>query len=476
MIKTHRTQWDLGDEFIAGFIAEKSEELWEPWMHKTDEALDDAPLLEIIQEAWNRLCKKSKTRGRPGTTAEVILRLLLLKHVRDWSFEELEREVRANFVYRQFTHIGGGKVPDSKSMSRFSRKLGPAVIEKLHQRVVAIAQEKKVIQGRKLRVDTTVVETNIHYPTDSTLLGDGLRVLTRVMKKVTAISGKVGTQMRDRMRSVKRRILEIARASRDVSEKGRQKRTAAYTKLLETSSRVVGQAKRFSAEIAGKIKRGSRKALQNAKRQLEEMIPRVEQLIRQTRQRVLRGDTRAEGKIVSVFEPQTEVIRKGKAGKPNEFGKLVKIQEAENQIITHYEVFEQRPNDSALLTPSLERHIQQFGRAPEIAAADAGFFSAANEAKAKELGVKRVAVPHQSTKSAERKQRQKERWFKKAQKWRTGCEGRISVLKRRHGLHRSRYRGTAGMRRFVGFGIIADNLINIGHVLSPQPTPRHRQS
>jgi IS5 family transposase len=311
-----------------------------------------------------------------------------------------------------------------------------------------------------------VVETNIHYPTDSSLLGDGVRVLSRVMKRVTEVAGKVGTQMRDRMRSVKRRILEIARASRDISEKGKQKRVAAYGKLLDITGRVVGQAKKFSAEIAGKIKRGPRKVLHKAMRQLDEMIPRVEQVMRQTRQRVLGGDTRAEGKLLSVFEPETEVIRKGKAGKPNEFGKLVKIQEAENQIVTHYEVFDERPSDSALLTPALERHIEQFGHAPEIAAADAGFFSAANEAKAEELGVKRVAVPSQSTKSAQRKQRQKTRWFKKAQKWRTGCEGRISVLKRRHGIQRSRYKGTEGMRRFVGLGVIADNLINIGKAMA----------
>jgi IS5 family transposase len=388
----------------------------------------------------------------------VILRLLLLKHMRDWSYEELTREVRANLVYREFTRIGGGKVPDDKSMSRFGRQLGPEVVEKLHQRVVTIAQEKKVIQGRKLRVDTTVVETNIHYPTDSTLLSDGVRVLTRVMKKVTEVVGRVGAQLRDRTRSVKHRILEIARASRDKSEKGQQKLTAAYGKLLETTSRVVGQAKKFSAEITGKVKRGPRKVMQKARRQLDQMIPRVQQVLRQTRQRVLHGDTRAEGKIVSVFEPQTEVIRKGKAGKPTEFGKMVKIQEAEDQIVTHYEVFEERPSDSASLTPSIDRHIARFGHAPSMAAADAGFFSAANEVKAEELGVKWVAVPSQATKSQQRKQRQKKRWFKKAQKWRAGCEGRISVLKRRHGMNRSPYKGTAGMRRFVGLGVIADNL------------------
>lgn len=148
---------------------------------------------------------------------------------------------------------------------------------------------------------------------------------------------------------------------------------------------------------------------------------------------------------------------------------MVKIQEAENQIVIHYEVFAERPSDSALLTPSIERHIEQFGQAPHRAAADAGFFSAANEAEAERLGVKRVAVPSQSTQSAQRKQRQKTRWFKKAQKWRTGGEGRISVLKRRHGVSRSRYKGTDGMRRFVGLSVIADNLINIGNAMAQSP-------
>jgi transposase, IS5 family len=466
MIKIRRAQLELGDEFIAGFIAEQPEDLWEPWMRQVDTALEDPRLLEIIQEAWNQLCKRSQTRGRPGTPAEVILRLLLLKHMRNWSFVELQREVAANFVYRQFTRIGGGKVPDDTSLSRFSRQLGPAVIEKLHQRVVTIAQEKNLVQGRKLRVDTTVVETNIHYPTDSTLLGDGARVLTRVMQRVAQVAGQAGTALRDRLRSVKRRILEIARASRDLSDKGKQKRTAAYGKLLEITGRIVGQAQKFSTEIASHVKRGPRKILRKAQRQLDEMIPLVQQLRRQTRQRVLGGDPHAEGKIVSVFEPQTQVIRKGKAGKPNEFGNLVKIQEAENQIITHYEVFQKRPSDSALLTPAIQRHKQQFGHAPRMAAADAGFFSAANETQAEQLGVKWVAIPSRSTKSAQRKQRQKKRWFKNAQKWRTGCEGRISVLKRRHGVSRSRYKGIDGMRRFVGLGVIADNLIHIGTALA----------
>src|SRR5580658_11368896 len=169
-------------------------------MRHADQALEDEALLLIIQQELAKRYKKSKTRGRPGTTAEVVLRMMLLKHFRDWSFEDLTREVRANLVYREFTRIGADKVPDDRTMGNLARQLGPEVIEQLHRRVVEIAQENKIATGRKMRVDTTVVETDIHYPTDSTLLGDGVRVLTRVMKKVKAVAGKVGTQLRDRTR------------------------------------------------------------------------------------------------------------------------------------------------------------------------------------------------------------------------------------------------------------------------------------
>ena len=374
--------------------------------------------------------------------------------------------MRANLVYREFTRVGGGKVPDDKTRGRLARQLGPEVVEKVHQRVVEIALEKKVAAGRKLRVDTTVVETNIHYPTDSSLLGDGVRVLTRVMKKVSEVSGQVGTELRNRSRSIKLKVLAIARASRNKTESGKHKLRQAYVALLEATGRVVGQAKKFSQEIASGIKRGNRRLLKKAKGQLDEMIPRVQQVLRQTRERVLRGNTRAEGKLLSVFEPDTEVIRKGKAKKPNEFGKLVKIQEAENQLITSYEVLDKRPADSTLLIASLQQHIQQFGRAPVALAADPGFFSAANEAAAEQLGVKRVSIPSNGTPGKQRKEKQKKRWFKKLQKWRTGCEGRISVLKRRHGLQRSRYKGLHGMKRWVGLGVIADNLIHLGDHLA----------
>ena len=321
MIEARRPQ----SRFADGLIREEVQDLWEPWMRQADAILQDEALLQLVYEALGQRAPKSKTRGRRGTPAEQVLRLLVLKHVRDWSFEVVVREVRANLVYREFTRVGGDKVPDDKTLGRVARQLGPTVIEQIHQRLVAIAQQKKVVSGRKLRVDTTVCETNIHYPTDSSLMKDGVRVLTRVMKKVTAVTEEVKTQVRDRTRSVKKSVIEIDRAARNKTAKGQQKLKEGYQKLLESTRRVVGQAKQVVQEIVQGNQPTTEKVagvLQNAKRELESMIPRVQQVMRQTRQRLFQGNTHAEEKIVSVFAPETEIIPKGKASKPTEFGKL----------------------------------------------------------------------------------------------------------------------------------------------------------
>jgi len=455
-------------------VAETVTDLQEEWMRHADAILGDDHLVSAVYEALGTRHPQSRTRGRRGAPAEMVLRLLVLKHLRNWSYATVEREVRGNLVYRDFTRIGGGKVPDAKTMGRWGVAIGPAVIEDLHRRLIAIAQQQHVVEGRTMRVDTTVVETNIHYPTDSSLLGDGVRVLTRTMKKVTAIVGTVGATLRDRSRSVRHRLWEIGRIARSKGAQRQEKLTRAYQHLLAATSRVVGQAKRFSREIGAGVKR-SRDVLQQAalegwRQELDTFVPRVQQVLRQTRARILGGDTHAEDKLLSVFEPSTEVIRKGKAGKPNEFGKMVKLQEAEQQIITEYVVYERRPSDSDVLIPALGAHERTFGHVPRLVAADAAFYSGTNEASAHAQGVTRVCIPNQATKSAERKREQKKRWFKNGQKWRTGCEGRISVVKRRHGLNRSRYKGADGMKRWVGLGVIADNLINIGRVLAARPS------
>ena len=180
-----------------------------------------------------------------------MLRLLVLKHMRNWSYAVLEREVRANLVYRQFTRVGAAKVPDAKTLGKLGIALGPDVIEQIHQRVVAIAAGEQDRQGRRMRVDTTVVETNIHYPTDASLLGDGVRVLTRTMKKITKLAGAAGAKLRDRARSTRRCLIQIGRAARSRGEQGKQRMQQCYGRLMAITGRVVGQAKRFGRRSPG---------------------------------------------------------------------------------------------------------------------------------------------------------------------------------------------------------------------------------
>jgi Transposase DDE domain len=242
---------------------------------------------------------------------------------------------------------------------------------------------------------------------------------------------------------------------------------------MTTTRQVVSQAKTFVEEVASGIKQATT-PLGDIRRkvwveQLKHFSQLTERVIKQTQARILEGNTHFKDKVLSVFEEHTEAIRKGKAAKPTEFGKMVKIQEAEHQIITDYEVFEKRPVDADLLLPSIETHQKLLGQIPKMVAADAGFYSPDNRGQAQEKGVEKLAIPNKRTRNRAVWEHQRQRWFKRAQRWRVGCEGRISVLKRKHGLLRCRYDGMEGMQPWVGLGAIANNLIQIGKRLARKP-------
>jgi len=253
MIDLRRTQLSFGDKLIADEV----DGLCEDWMVHADEVLADAAIVTAAYEALGKRHRLSRTRGRRGFPAEVVVRLLVLKHARNWSYAVLEREVRANLIYRKFVRIGFAKMADAKTMGKWGVAVGPDVVKKIHDRIVSIAKEKGLSPGARMRVDTTVVETNIHYPTDSSLLGDGVRVLTRAMKKIGKIAGEAGCKLRDRSRSVKRRVMEIGRAARAKGAQGKARLHKAYANLLGSTSRVVGQAKRFVQEIVDGTKRAT---------------------------------------------------------------------------------------------------------------------------------------------------------------------------------------------------------------------------
>jgi IS5 family transposase len=440
--------------------------LWPDWLRRIDTLLEDEAVIEVVAQALEARWPQSRRRGRPGTPAEVVIRMLILKHLFDWSYDDLEQEVRANLVYRAFTRIDADEVPDAKTILKIARALGPEIIEQLHRQVLEVAKRAGVTHGRRFRIDTTVVETNVHYPTDSTLLQDGVRVLTRTMERASRALGDQTRSIRNRLRSVTRRVLRIAYEAR--SPKTRDALVRSYRKLMGTTRAVLRDVDTMVRRLAQRHRTAVASiapVLQRAQDQLQEMRPVVARVLVQTRARVLGGDTHVADKVLSVFEPHTETIRKGKIAKPNEFGKLVTIQESEHQIITAYEVHDTRPADVTPWTPALDRHQQIFGRAPDLAAGDRGFSSATNEQDAIDRGVRRVILPRRGPKSAARRAYERQRWFRRGQRWRVGSEGRISVLKRRHGLRRCRYRGADGMSRWVGLGAIANNLVSTATVL-----------
>src|SRR3989442_2664340 len=428
-----------------------------------DQLLDDPALLDLVQQCLAARFPASARTGRPGMAPDRLLRCCVMKHLKGWSFRDLERELRSNLVYRRFTHFDAEVTPDFSTFSRTFALLGPAVTETIHQRVVGLACEQGVARGDKLRSDTTVVESNVHYPTDSTLLGDGIRGLSRSLQRIARECKNGALEVVDHGRAVKHRLLEISRAAKCLTEANQQRMRDSYQKLVGLTRRVVRQASavvqrwgKGRLKVVGKLLR-----VETQIGQLRHFLPLVEKVITQTKERVWGGNCHVEGKVLSLFEPHTEVIRKGKAHKPNEFGRLVRIDEVENGIVSGYQVLSGNPADTTAWVPALEQHQACFGQAPEMATGDRGFFSAKNEQEAHARGVKKVALPARGRLSAQRAKQQKQRWFRRALRWRAGCEATISTLKHPFSMLRARYKKDPGFQRYVGWCVITKNLFSI---------------
>jgi IS5 family transposase len=264
--------------------------LWPEWLRRIDTLLEDEAVIESVARGLEKRWPQSRRRGRPGTPAEVVLRMLILKHLFDWSYDDLEREVRANLVYRAFTRIDAGEVPDAKTILKIAGALGPDVIEQLHRQVVDVAKRAGVTNGRRFRIDTTVVETNVHYPTDSSLLQDGVRVLTRTMQRASAALGDAPGRVRNRLRSVGRRVLAIGRQAR--SPKTQDALVRSYRKLMATTRAVMRDATTMVRRINQRLRTASASTtdtLKRARQHLQHLRPVVERVLAQTRARVLGG-------------------------------------------------------------------------------------------------------------------------------------------------------------------------------------------
>lgn len=433
-------------------------------LERIDALLENEDLLDLVREALGQRSPRSRKTGRKGMAPDRVLRCAVLMTLKSWSLRELERELRPNIVYRKFTRFDEDRIPKHCTFSRTFAQLSPEIIEKIHERVVLEARTVGAAPGRKMRTDTTVVETNVHYPTDSTLLSDGARVLTRGLVKIAALCKPGAIEVVDHARKVKHRVLEIVRAAKVKSDAGRERLVDGYRKLLGVTNSIVRHAEAVSAKIeAGKIRVSTDAELvvEALRAQLGHYIGLVRRVIVQTKERVFRGNTHWEAKLMSLFEPATAAIRKGKAHKPTEFGRLVQIDEVENGIVSGFRVRDGNPSDMDALMPAVSHHKTLFGRVPKILATDRGFFSAKNEADAIELGVKTVAIPKPGKLSGKRARKQRERSFRRAQAWRAGGESRIATLKHGFGMNRAMSKGDAGHKRDIGLAVITNNLVSV---------------
>jgi transposase, IS5 family len=431
----------------------------EPVLARLDTLLDDDTLFQAVKADLAQRRPRTRIDGRPSTPVEVILRMLVVKHLYGWSYEQTEQWVADSLVLRQFCRVYAERVPDDTTLIRWANLIQPATLHTLLDHIVGLAQRLRVTRGRKLRIDGTVIEANIHHPTDSTLLNDGVRVLSRALAKAKPLLpdtvGLARDAFQDRTRSAKRQMKRIMEAARQRGERAEPALHGAYRRLLDITAAVGEQARQVGAALREHATDGARRIADT----LDLYLPLVEQVITQTTRRVLHGEAvPASDKIVSLFEPHTAILRKGKPGHPTQFGRLLWLDEVEGGIVTRYAILEGNPPEADQVPPSLDHHRRVFKHPPRLLAGDRGIHSPANERHAATQGVKQVVLPKPGAKSAKRIAHEQQRWFRRGHDWRSGMEGRISGLKRRHKLDRSRNHGDDGMARWVGWGVIAHDL------------------
>ncbi len=435
-----------------------------PELAAIDLVLDDDELFCMIRNDLAQRYPKTLTAGRKSTPVEVVLRMLAIKHLYDLSYEQTVLQVADSLVLRQFCRVYFEAVPDQSTLCRWANLIQPQTLQAFNQRIMNLAIDSKLTRGRKLRMDGTVVETTIHHPTDSRLLADSVRVLGRTLTRAKRLLG-AGTSLsktlfRNRQRSAK----EAARKIAKLSSRSQEQLKISYQHLVQTTRATVRQAEQVLAELENRAADEGHRLIE----MLQTYLPRAQQVLDQTIRRVFSGEkVPSAEKLVSIFEPHTDIIRRGKPNKATEYGHKVWLGEVEGGFIAQYEVLDGNPADECQWQPTLDKHMQLFGRPPRQASADRGVHSADNEAFAAERGVKRIILPKPGRKSERRRQHERQRWFWRGRRFHAGVEGRISVIKRKHGLDRCRNRGPDGFERWVGWGVIANNLTAMGKGLSP---------
>lgn len=447
----------------------------DPILKRISEFLDDHPkIVKIVRKDLEWGVKKPDT-GRSGMTAPQVMRSLILMRVKNWDYRELRERIADGYTLRQFTGFYSQRTPKHDAFNRAFNKLRPATLQAINDLIVKAAVDLGLEDGERLRVDTTVAETDIHHPTDSSLLWDIVRVITRLIGRLGEILPEGIEGFTNRTRSARRRMQKIER----MTAKQRHRQEGKYRELIRITDKVVQNARgilekakdQCGLDLMDDIVVGELRS------KIDHYCQLGDRVIDQARRRVLeREQVPNDEKIYSIFETHTDLIKRGKVEKPIEFGHKIFLAESARGLITQYRVLDGNPSDHTHVKPSLERHKKSFGFAPQLYSSDRGFFSPDNITQCQDAGVKLVCIPQRGgKKTSDREALEKSPAFKKGQRFRAGIEGRISVLFRGRGMKRCLAEGRERFEMLIGAAVLANNLMAIAYRLNAKQK-RHRRA
>jgi IS5 family transposase len=418
---------------------------------KISELLDENPrILTLAHGDWERLLSES-SGGRGGYSSEQILRALVVMFVEQDSYRQVVIRIENSEFLRYFVRLGNEATMDYTFLNRAYGALSPETWEAINRVLADYAEGQAKIGGEKLRVDATVYETNIHYPTDSSLLWDSFRTLARVLKQAQQDLPQLGLNHRYHVRKVKKLAYFIARNGGSAGKRKQRKVKQAYRILIDRVRWIVG----VSYDVLGLAAWAGYEA-----EELTHYLPIVERIIDQAEKRVFAGiKVPCEEKIYSLFEEHTELLKRGKARKPIELGHKVVVAQTGEKFIHHYQVLPKRREDTELLDPTLRAHKELFGREPDVLATDKGFYEHMDQIAILEQEIETVSICKKGRRTQGERERESTEAFKGGQRFRAGSEGSISVLKRAFKLGRCLFKGFKHYAASVGCAVFCHNLV-----------------
>jgi IS5 family transposase len=479
MFRTVGDQPALWETLLPAEVLRLPEEL-----ARVDALLDDPAFFAPFAPYFHPLL------GRPSTPVECYLRLMFLKFRYRLGYESLCAEVSDSISWRRFCRIPlDGRVPHPTTLMKLTGRCGSAAVGGLNEALLAKAAGAKLLRTARLRADTTVVPANVSYPTDSGLLARAIRRIAVTGRRIQAAGGATRTRVRDRSRAAGGRAHAIAvklRSRAAQAGDGKQAVVARMTgELASLAGRAAAGARRLLANARGALRRAQDKAgrlaagglrdaaagrrrgrLRRAVKDLAGLLEVTCQIAAQARQRLAGTMPDGATRRVSLHEPDARPIAKGRLGKPVEFGYKAQVTDNDDGVILDHAVEQGNPADGPQLAPAVARVIKRTGTRPRTVTADRGYGEQAIEDDLHALGVRHVAIPRKGRPGKARQAAERRPAFRRAIKWRTGCEGRISTLKRGYGWDRTRLDGTEGARTWAGYGVLAHNLVKISTLAS----------